>query len=92
MRFGDVNVLLGVFRDARADDGEVLLRIRARRTRIDEGIPARNEIDIANDSGLQSLMVPGASKFCPFCPRQHCRSPRALLLHSRAFAVNMLVV
>jgi hypothetical protein len=46
---GDVDVLVGAFRDAAADDREVLLLVRARRMGVDEGGLAGLEFAVADD-------------------------------------------
>ena len=47
---GDVDVLVGTFRNPAADDGEVFLLVRARRMGVDEGSLARLQFTVANDA------------------------------------------
>ena len=49
-RLPDVDVLLGVLRDAGADDGEVLLPVGAGGMGVDERAAAGNELAVANDA------------------------------------------
>ena len=63
---GDVHVLVGAFGDAAADDGEVLLAVRARRVRVDERGLAGLELAVAHDAlGHVVVQVLGAHTGSP---------------------------
>ena len=50
VRLGDVDILLGILRYARADDREILFRLGPRGAGVDKRIVARPQIDIANQA------------------------------------------
>ena len=54
MRFSNVHVLIGIFGNTGADDGEVFFLIAAGAARIDESIHARFKFAISNETILES--------------------------------------
>jgi hypothetical protein len=55
MRLGNVDMLLGIFRDARPDDREVLFVFASGIARVDERVAARDEIAVAHSPLLEAL-------------------------------------
>jgi hypothetical protein len=55
MRLGNVNMLLGIFRDAGPDDREILFVFTSGIARVDERVAARHEIAVT-DSPLLELL------------------------------------
>jgi hypothetical protein len=55
VRLGNMDVLIGVFRHTRADDGEILFGFRTGRTTINEGIIARAQIYITHQTRFPIL-------------------------------------
>ena len=51
----DVDMLIGGFRDAAADDGEIFLAVAARGVGVDEGGFARAQVAVPDDAGVHLL-------------------------------------